>query len=123
MARFTKFHYKRLQVLAYIAEMPAVVTLSRKIRTPTPGGTGYKETPADLAPQRVRLDPVPSTRQANRQTPAGDVVRVDTQMIGAIDLDVETGDTFTTAEGKWQVVFVEVNRDIRTVADVHYLGR
>lgn len=122
MARFTKDHYKTRQVLAYIGELPSTITLVRKIRTPTPGGTGYRETDAPLAPQNVRLDAVPSSRQATRQSPAGQVLRVDTQIIGPPDLDVQTGDTFDHEGGSYQVIHVEVARQVRTVADAQYLG-
>lgn len=123
MALRTKAFYKTRQVKAYIEEQPLDLVLVRKIRVPTPGGTGYRETDATLAPQRVRLNDVPSARQATRQSSAGQVTRIDGELIGMPDLDVQAGDTFTTDEGKWLVVHVGTNQSVRTVVDVEFLGR
>lgn len=122
MAGKTKLFYKRRQLDAYIAESPTTIVLSRKVRTPTPGGTGYKETPTNLPPQVFRLNDIGSRQQPTVTTQGGAVANVDADMICPYDADVQIGDTFTTSRGKWQVLFVGVKTDVRIACSVKFLG-
>lgn len=122
MPRRDATYYRRRQAEAYIGFDSTEVVLSRKIRTSTPGGTGYVETSVDLPPQVFRLNDIGSRQQPTRNTQGGQVANVDVDMIGSHDADVQVGDTFTTDRGQWRVVFVGIDSDVRTVCSVKYLG-
>lgn len=122
MALRTPTYWKRRQLAAYIGDSPSTIVLSRKIRTPTPGGTGYVETPTNLPPQIFRINDIGSRQQPTVTTQGGQVIKVDADMIGDFDADVQIGDTFTTTRGKWQVVFVGIKNDVRTACSVRFLG-
>jgi hypothetical protein len=123
MTRFTRDDLRRKQMDKFRSTRGVDLALVRKIRTATPGGTGYVETDVTLPPQQFRWAPISSRAQPAVTTTAGQISAVTVQLVGEPDADVQVGDTLTTPEGLWRVVHIDPVRDIRTLADLKYLGK
>jgi hypothetical protein len=123
MSRFTEEDYRRRLVDAFIGRRPVQLVISRKVRTATPGGTGYVETPTDLPTQTFRWLPVASGRQPRTVTAGGQVTNMPVQLEGSSDADVQVGDTITTPDGKYRVEHIDPVKDVRVLADLVYLGK
>lgn len=85
------------------------------------GGTVYGP-PVPLAPQVMRLIPQQSG-VPERLTANGVAVTPSYALLGTYEADMERGDTFTLDTGRYEVVFVNANRQYEVKGEVAYLGR
>lgn len=94
------------------------VVLKRREKIPSAGG--WKWGPeASLAPQRVRI--VPAKRRYSDETVNTEQGAIPTWpyiILGAPDMDIKAGDTFTWDGDLYTVKSVETDREERTMAAV-----
>lgn len=115
-------------ITAYFIKADSLeVTLFRVERT-SDGAGGYTTgSPAPLPPQVMRLVPLQdgasAAGPANRFTADGQAVRPSYMLIGKHDADMERFDTFTLNTGRYEVVFVNANRQYEVKGEVAYLGQ
>jgi hypothetical protein len=123
VSKFSEEYYRRRLVDYVIQRRPVELVISRKIRTATPGGTGYVETPTDLPVQQFRWVPIATGRQPRTVTTGGQVTSMPVQLEGSSDADLQIGDTITTPDGKYRVEHIDPIKDVRVLADLVYLGK
>lgn len=92
-------------------------------RIKTPAG-GYIDGPPDtLLPQTTRL--IPAKRRYNSalvNSEAGDIEKWPYSLIGAHDLNVQEGDTFTYNGQEYEVKTIEPDREERTLVAIDFYG-
>lgn len=92
-------------------------------KTKTAAGAWTQGTPTTLSPQLVRL--IPAKRRYNSalvNTEAGDIEKWPYSMIGAWNLDVAEGDTFTHNGQGYKVMTIEPDREERTLVALDFFG-
>jgi hypothetical protein len=106
---------------AFIAADWMMVALERRTRT-ADGEGGYLEGPAvPLAAQRMRLIPR-QDGSVERMTADGKVVLPAYSLMGSHDADMERWDEFEVNGHRYQVVFINQNRQYEVKGEVAYLA-
>lgn len=118
----TEVALQRQLTAAFIGADDAEVTLYRSTRTADGAGGVLVGDPAPLAPQTMRIIPLSDTGSTERFTADGQAVRPTYALLGAYDADMQRWDTYTTVDGRFEVVFVHANRQYETKGEVAYRG-
>jgi hypothetical protein len=97
------------------------VTLLRSTFTPDGAGGEVKGDPAPLPVQTMRLIPASDGAQ-ERFTADGEAVRPSYMLMGKFDADMERWDELIVDGIRYQIVFVNQNRQYQTKGEVVYRG-
>lgn len=106
---------------AFIEADSIDVVLQRSARTPDGAGGYTTGTPVPLGSQRMRLIPQ-QDGGSPRFTADGQEVTPAYVLMGSYSADMERGDEFTLAGKRYQIVFVNANRQYEVKGEVAYLG-
>lgn len=118
----TELRVQRILTRSFIkADRQEVVLYRASVASDGAGGT-VKGTPAPLPPQVMRVLPLADGGD-ERFMADGQRVRPTYMLMGEHDADVERFDTLTLAEGRFEVVFVNANRQYEVKAEVAYRGQ
>ena len=112
---------QRAQTHAFIKADAREVTLRRSLREPDGAGGFIDGDPVDLPPQCLRLMP----RQDGatpRPTADGEMVEPGYTLLGRHDADMRRWDTFVLDGVRYEVVFVNENRQYEVKGEVAYRG-
>jgi hypothetical protein len=112
---------QRLLTKVFVEADVLAVVLYRTTRT-SDGTGGSVVGPAEpLAPQRMRLIPMGDGAQ-ERFTADGAAVTPSYRLLGLHTADMERGDTFTIAGRRYEIVFINENRQYEIKGEVAYRG-
>jgi hypothetical protein len=112
---------QRMLTRVFIEADVRPVVLERSTWTPDGAGGSVQGDPESLAPQRMRLIPLGDGAQ-ERFTPNGEAVRPSYKLLGKYDADMERWDTFTLDGSRYEVVWVNENRQYEVKGEVAYRG-
>lgn len=112
---------QRKNTKAFIRADAEVFVLERSAFASDGAGGHTRGTPAPLPPQLMRLVPLQdgSTPQL---TADGEMIEPSYILIGHHDADMERWDTFTTDNGRYEIVSVNLNRQYECKGEVAYRG-
>lgn len=106
---------------AFIEADVRPVVLVRSTWSPDGGGGSIKADPVSLAPQRMRLIPLGDGAQ-ERFNSNGEEVRPSYKLLGTYDADMERWDEFTMNGSRYEIVWVNENRQYEVKGEVAYRG-
>lgn len=112
---------QRVLTAAFIKADALQVTLSRAIRASDGAGGVIDAGVVDLPPQTMRLLPLGDGAD-ERMTADGVMVRPTYMLQGNYDADMERGDTFVLPDGRYEIVFVNENRQYQVKGEAVYRG-
>lgn len=115
---------RRLTKAFIEADAQEVVLLRSAVAADGEGGE-VRGVPTPLAPQTMRIIPLQdgaSAGNTTRLTADGEAVRPSYMLMGTYDADMQRHDTYSTADGRYEVVFVNANRQYEVKGEVAYLG-
>jgi hypothetical protein len=113
---------QRMLTAEFIAADFIVLALERSARV-SDGKGGYRVQRSTLAPQTFRLIPQGDTGGAvERLTADGKAVRPQYVLMGAHTVDLARGDLFAIGDRRYEVVFINENRQYEVKGEVAYLG-
>ena len=101
------------------------IVLERAPLTADGEGGWVRGTPTPLPAQTMRLIPLQDGTPGgqNRFTADGEAVRPGYMLMGLHTADMQRHDRFTTAEGNYEIVFVNANRQYEVKGEVYRYGR
>lgn len=116
---------QRNLTLGFIYADATDVVLYRSTRTSDGAGGVLLGDPAPLPAQTMRIIPLQDGAPGgqNRFTADGQAVRPGYMIMGKYDADMERWDTYETADGRFEVVFVNANRQYQVKGEVYFHGR
>ena len=112
---------QRMLTEAFINADSLEVTLNRTSMV-SDGKGGFMRSTLPLPPQVMRMIPLADGSE-ERFTADGQLVRPTYMLMGTHEADVERFDTVTLGSGRYEVVFVNVNRQYQVKAEVAYRGQ
>jgi hypothetical protein len=116
---------QRQLTAAFIAADYIQVTLMRSVWTSDGAGGEVKGASAPIAPQKARLIPqsdgASSGPSQGRLTSDGEIVQPSYMLMGSYQFDVQRWDQFTVDGRRYEVVFINENRQYEVKAEVAYL--
>lgn len=113
---------ERMLTDAFISADSLQVVLNRTTEVSDGAGGVLLSDTAPLAAQKMRLLPL-GDGAVERLTADGRVVRPSYMLLGNYDANMQRGDTFTLSTGRYQVVFVNENRQYEVKGEVAYVGQ
>jgi hypothetical protein len=113
---------QRMITHSFILADANLITLYRSSTTSDGAGGTVHNPPTPLPPQTMRLIPL-SDGADERLTADGKMVRPTYMLQGDYNADLQRGDTFTTEQGRYEVVFVNENRQYQVKGEVVYRGQ
>lgn len=115
---------QRLLTKAFVEADIVVVTLVRSEWISDGGGGSVRSNPESLQPQRMRLIPLGngSSSQAERFTSNGEQVQPSYKLLGLHEADMERWDEFTLGGVRYEIVWVNENRQYEVKGEVAYRG-
>ena len=112
---------QRMLTSAFIEADHLTVVLYRSVWTSDGAGGSVKGLPAPLAPQRMRLIPL-GDGAVERFTANGEAVRPSYKLLGKYDADMDRWDEFSLDGRRYEVVFINENRQYEVKGEVAYRG-
>jgi hypothetical protein len=113
---------QRMITKAFIDADSLEVVLYRAGKLSDGAGGVVEGSPSPLPPQVLRLIPL-ADGSDERFTADGKAVRPTYMLQGMFDADIERFDTFTHRGSRFEVVFVNENRQYQVKAEVVYRGQ
>lgn len=113
---------QRLNTTAFVKADAKAIVLYRSSRVSDGAGGTVEGTPEALPEQTMRLLPLGDGAE-ERFTLNGQAVRPTYMLMGPHDADMERWDELVLADGRYQVVFVNENRQYQTKGEVAYRGQ
>lgn len=121
----TELQMQRRLTQAFIAADAQQVVLTRTVETPDGEGGVVRSGPVALPAQTMRIIPAQDGTPGGqtRFTADGQEVRPAYTLMGPHTADMQRWDTFETVDGRFEVVFVNANRQYEVKGEVAYRGR
>lgn len=113
---------QRRLTAAFIGADRISVVLVRTPRVDDGAGGVSSGTPVPLPPQWMRLIPLREVGSTKRETADGEQVTPTYALLGSHTADMQRWDEFTHGGRRYQVVFVQENRQYEIKGEVAYLG-
>jgi hypothetical protein len=115
---------QRLMTKHFVEADVAVITLVRSEWVDDGAGGSVRSDPVSLPPQRMRLIPLGngSSSQAERFTSTGEQVQPSYKLLGLHTADMERWDEFTLGGTRYEIVWVDQNRQYEVKGEVAYRG-
>lgn len=121
MIRQAELEAQRRLTVAFIEADPIEVQLTRISHTPD-GAGGYTQSSANVGGlQRLRLIPLADGAE-ERTTADGRAVTPRYMLVGTYLSDIERWDEFIFSDTRYQIVFVNQNRQYEVKGEVAYLA-
>lgn len=117
----TELRVQRLLTASFIKADSVEVTITRN-SVVSDGEGGYTRQAVTLAVQTMRLLPL-SDGADQRLTADGQMVAPKYMLMGDHDADLERWDTFSLDSDRYEVVFVNENRQYQVKGEVVYRGQ
>lgn len=116
----TELKIQRNLTALFIAADRIELTLNRRVSIED-GAGGHELIWQPLLPQTVRMNPL-QDRVGERVTADGVQVAPSYMLIGGYDLDLQRFDRFTIDGRRYEVVFIQENRQYEVKGEVAYIG-